>query len=332
MCRPSICKWFPSILTFYTFLVHSLIWVPLRRKRTPIVASHALTVIVPVQVLTSMYAFLQMNQLTHFLDHSNVYGSDSEEAAALRTFKNGALKVTPRKGHHELDLLPPDNEAEDNCTLSKLVSGIDPPPQVKCFKAGDARSNENPNLAVTHTVFMREHNRLAAELSYLNPQWNDERLFQEARRILIAQMQHITYNEWLPTVIGRAKMQELALCPLDDGFSTDYDANVNPTILNEFATAAFRFGHTLLQGKNEYASNYKILFFFPILRDYCSLINHKRKKEAHILLRQHFFKSQVVYTPGNLDKFLIGLATQPMQQFDNWFTEEVARNSSFMQD
>ena len=76
----------------------------------------------------------------------------------------------------------------------------------------------------------------------------------------------------------------------------------------------------------------KFYFIFLILRDYFSLINHKRKKEAHILLRQHFFKSQVVYTPGNLDKFLIGLATQPMQQFDNWFTEEVARNSSFMQD
>ena len=46
-------------------------------------------------------------------------------------------------------------------------------------------------------------------------------------------------------------------------------------------------------------------------------------KEAHALLRQHFFKSQVIYTPGNLDKFLIGLATQPMQKFDSRFTEEV---------
>ena len=59
-----------------------------------------------------------------------------------------------------------------------------------------------------------------------------------------------------------------------------------------------------------------------------SLVNHKRVKETYILLRQHFFKSQVVYTPGNLDKFLIGLATQPMQKFDNWFTEEVTQLSS----
>ena len=49
---------------------------------------------------------------------------------------------------------------------------------------------------------MRQHNLLATELSYINPHWDDERLFQEARRILIAQMQHLTYNEWLPIVIG----------------------------------------------------------------------------------------------------------------------------------
>ena len=63
--------------------------------------------------------------------------------------------------------------------------------------------NQQPDLMVTHTVFQRQHNRLATQLAELNPNWDDERLYQEARRILIAQMQHITYKEWLPMVIGK---------------------------------------------------------------------------------------------------------------------------------
>ena len=61
---------------------------------------------------------------------------------------------------------------------------------------GDSRANEQPGLTAFHTVWVREHNRLAKELSYLNPHWDDERLYQEARKINIAEMQHITYNEW----------------------------------------------------------------------------------------------------------------------------------------
>lgn len=58
------------------------------------------------------------------------------------------------------------------------------------------------SLVVLHLVFMREHNRIASELQQLNPHWNDEELFLEARRILTAEFQVITYKEFLPAVIG----------------------------------------------------------------------------------------------------------------------------------
>lgn len=44
-------------------------------------------------------------------------------------------------------------------------------------------------------------------------------------------------------------MEELGLLPLEYGFSKDYDQDLNPTIMNEFSTAAYRFGHSLIQGK-----------------------------------------------------------------------------------
>lgn len=98
------------------------------------------------------------------------------------------------------------------------------------------------------TIFLREHNRISFELGKVNPHWEDETLYQETRRIVIAEYQHILYNEWLPLIIGRNYMETFGILPLYDGYYKGYDSGVDSRVSNAFTTAAFRMGHSLVQG------------------------------------------------------------------------------------
>ena len=93
------------------------------------------------------------------------------------------------------------------------------------------------------TLFNREHNRIAQQLAAVNPTWTDDTLYNEARRINIAQIQHIVYNEFVPTATGNMKIKPL----VGPNYFSGYDSSVNPAISNEFATAAFRMGHSLVR-------------------------------------------------------------------------------------
>lgn len=65
------------------------------------------------------------------------------------------------------------------------------------------RCNEPGAVGALHTVLLKEHNRIADALSKLNPTWSDATLFLETRRAVTAQIQHITYNEFLPIILGQ---------------------------------------------------------------------------------------------------------------------------------
>ncbi|ODM94915.1 Chorion peroxidase [Orchesella cincta] len=176
----------------------------------------------------------QMTQVTHLLDGSMIYGSTERRATSLREGVGGRLLVQTNGGREHMPANP--NECSD-ANQEKF-----------CFRAGDLRVNEQVHLALIHTIWFREHNRVARELEILNPHWADETLYQETRRIVIAELQHITYNEWLPLILGPNYMRTFELQPTQKGYTQLYNPSIDPSVTNAFASAAFRFGHSMIQG------------------------------------------------------------------------------------
>jgi len=153
----------------------------------------------------------QLNDCTHWLDASFLYGITKTAADRLRTFVDGKL----------------------NNSIWEPVVGFKPVPNPGLWKTrGDSRVNKTPEMVAISDVLGLEHNRLCDQFKAMNPSWNDEQLYQEARKWVIAFWQKVVTREWLATLTG---------LPLDP--YTGYNPNVNPSIENFFATAAFRYGH-----------------------------------------------------------------------------------------
>ena len=133
----------------------------------------------------------QINQISAFIDGGTVYGSTPDLNDLLRDPDSdcGELKISDTfnlAGHGET--LP--QSTDFKCPLAELNSMM----EKNCFAAGDRRVNENAGLASMHTLFMREHNRIVRELKKINPNWNKEQCYNEARLIIIAMHQIITYK------------------------------------------------------------------------------------------------------------------------------------------
>ncbi|XP_035989817.1 eosinophil peroxidase isoform X2 [Fundulus heteroclitus] len=185
----------------------------------------------------------QMNLLTAFLDLGQVYGSDEKLALNLRdlTSDAGLLRVNTEFKDNGRELLPFHSLQVQTCATRRRITNDPNAREVPCFIAGDARVDENIALTSIHTLFMREHNRLARQLKRLNPHWDSETLYQEARKIMGAYTQLFVFRDYLPHIVGPAAMrQQLGRYP-------GYNPNVDPSISNVFATAAYRFAHLAIQ-------------------------------------------------------------------------------------
>ncbi len=238
------------------------------------------------------------NEVSAFIDGSAIYGSSQTRANWLRTFEDGKLKVS------EGNNLPWNTiDGEFNGAYDRNAPHMDNPVGLtsKLYVTGDARANENPLLLTFHTLFHREHNRLCDELKVAHPDWDDEQLYQTARRFNGAFIQSITYNEWLPAM-GITLAEHI-----------EYIPELNPQIMNVFSAAAFRVGHTLINSELIRLEG-----------------NGDEIPSGNISLRDSYFNPIVINFAGGIDPYLRGMATQVQQKMDSKIIDDV-RNFLFGQ-
>ena len=228
----------------------------------------------------------QVNEITAFIDASNVYGSDIERALELRTLDGtGRLKTS------DGELLPFNTNGFANAPNSEDDS---------YFLAGDFRANEQVGLTAMHVLFVREHNYWANRFRRNLPSFSGDSIYELARAIVAAEIQTITYREFLPILLG------------SDGLAsyTGYRQDVNPGIANVFATAAFRLGHSMLSPE--------------ILR---LGVNGMTVPKGNLSLAEAFFRPDQIISNG-IEPILRGLAYQICQEVDPYIVDGV-RNFLF---
>ncbi|MDF1701302.1 MAG: peroxidase family protein [Planctomycetota bacterium] len=229
----------------------------------------------------------QSNEITSWIDASNVYGSDAVRAAALRT-NDG----TGRMRLQENGLLPLNTAGLPNAPSGDIPS---------LFLAGDVRANEQLGLTAMHTLWVREHNRIADDLRGRNDHLTGEQLYQAARSRVSAEMQVITVREFLPLLLGDRPL----------GAYTGYDATVDGSVGVLFSTAAYRFGHSMVSD--------------TLLR-----IDADGEEIAagHLALRDAFFQPERLATEGGIGPVLRGFAAKTAQELDPKIVDDL-RNFLF---
>ncbi|CAG4970311.1 unnamed protein product [Parnassius apollo] len=238
-----------------------------------------------------------ISEVTAYLDLSLTYGNSRKQADSLREGRGGRLKVIKRNG----GTWPP-QAANVLQTCSGATTADEP-----CYVAGDARVNQNPQLTVLQVILLKEHNRIADTLSDINKHWDDETIYQIARRILIGITQHIHYYEFLTIFLGEDNMvRNKLIYPNAKGYVNDYNKNVNAAILKEFSTAAYRYFHTLIRGQLRLFTEYR----FPY---------------QSIRLSDWINKPSILEKNNGYDGLAIGLSFEPQDKSDQYFDLEITQ-------
>jgi len=172
----------------------------------------------------------QINIVTSFIDGSAVYGSEPDRVLFLRNFDGSGTMNVSINANGDVNL-PFNTVGLDN---SGGASRED------LFVAGEVRVNENIALTAMHTLWVRNHNFLASQIAAANPFLTGDEIFEYARAVNQAQIQHVTYTEWLPAFFGESNFATF-INP-----DAPYDATCDASIAAHFSFVAFRVGHTLI--------------------------------------------------------------------------------------
>lgn len=227
----------------------------------------------------------QINRASSFIDGSMIYGTDSLRALALRQH-DGTGRLRTGKN----DLLPFNSFGFDN------VGGNG----TELFLAGDPRVNQNAVLMSLHTLFVREHNFWCNIIQSVKPELSDEQIFRQAREMVIAEIQAITYNEFLPALLGPNPL------PVYSGYKTD----INPTVSNEFAVAIFQMYYSMV--------NKNILR----LDSYLDTIPH-----GNLTYNNARYNVNALINEGNVDPIIRGLVYQIAERIDVFIIDELRNNT-----
>jgi hypothetical protein len=234
----------------------------------------------------------QINENSSYLDASNVYGSDATRATALRSNDGTGAKLLTSAGN----LLPLNTAGLPNQNRSLL-------PNDQLFLAGDIRANENVMVTSMHTLFVREHNRLVDIIAQQQPQLNSEQQYQLARKIVGAELQIVTYREFLPALLGTGPANPRAQDYV-------YNSSLPAAVTQSFAEAAYRFGHSTVS---------------PNLK----LVDGNGVTVENLPVRDSFFNPDFLKAdPNRLDQLFAGAASQVSQEIDNLVVDEL-RNYLF---
>jgi len=206
----------------------------------------------------------------------------------LRSFKKGFLKTSSGP---DGPLLPINTDGK-NGTLVNMANPARRVAPNRLFAAGDPRANDNPVLLSLHTLFVREHNRIANDSNYL---WTDEIKWADARRWVIAFIQAITFQEYLPTLLGA----KTVIPPYK------YNASANPQVNAFFSTVSFRYGHDEVSG---------------VISRYDS--TGRPYKDGNILLRDSYFFPDSVRFVG-IGPYLRGAAVSQQNAVDAMIDEDL---------